>query len=91
VGVVTQPSAHKGRPTLDYALSNELEIKEGALTGRVVGGIVDGQAKRDAVAQACLDIGCSHEQVIAVGDGANDLPMMQVAGLGGLPRQAESA
>jgi phosphoserine phosphatase len=43
--------------------------------------VVDGQAKRDAVAQTCLDIGCSHEQVIAVGDGANDLPMMQLAGV----------
>ena len=66
---------------LDYALSNELEIEGGVMTGRVLGQVVDGQAKRDAVAQACLDIGCSHEEVIAVGDGANDLPMMQLAGL----------
>jgi phosphoserine phosphatase len=66
---------------LDYAVSNELEIEDGVMTGRVLGRIVDGQAKRDAVAQACIDIGCSHEQVIAVGDGANDLPMMQLAGL----------
>jgi phosphoserine phosphatase len=71
----------KPRLGLDYARSNELEIEDGALTGRIVGGIIDGQAKRDAVAQACLEIGCSHEQVIAVGDGANDLPMMQLAGL----------
>src|SRR5674476_270760 len=52
----------KPRLGLDYALSNELEIKDGALTGRVVGRVIDGQAKRDAVAQACLEIGCSHEQ-----------------------------
>ena len=71
----------KPRLGLDYAWSNELEMKDGALTGRVIGRVIDGQAKRDAVAQACLDIGCSHEQVIAVGDGANDLPMMQLAGL----------
>lgn len=71
----------KPRLGLDYALSNELELEDGAMTGRVLGRVVDGQAKRDAVAQACLDIGCSHEQVIAVGDGANDLPMMQLAGL----------
>jgi phosphoserine phosphatase len=71
----------KPRLGLDFAFSNELEIEGGVMTGRVLGRIVDGQAKRDLVAQACLDIGCSHEQVIAVGDGANDLPMMQLAGL----------
>lgn len=71
----------KPRLGIDYAWSNELEIENGALTGRVLGRVVDGQAKRDAVAQTCLDIGCSHEQVIAVGDGVNDLPMMQLAGL----------
>jgi phosphoserine phosphatase len=71
----------KPRLGLDYALSNELEVREGVITGRVLGRVVDGEAKRDAVAQACLDIGCTHEQVIAVGDGANDLPMMQLAGL----------
>jgi phosphoserine phosphatase len=71
----------KPRLGIDYAWSNELEIEDGALTGRVLGRVVDGQAKRDAVAQTCLDIGCSHEQVIAVGDGANDLPMMQLAGV----------
>lgn len=71
----------KPRLGLDYAFSNELEIEDGALTGRIVGRVIDGQAKRDAVAKACLDIGCSPEQVIAVGDGANDLPMMEFAGL----------
>ena len=71
----------KPRLGLDYAYSNQLEIEDGVLTGRVVGRVVDGAAKRDLVAQACVDIGCSHEQVIAVGDGANDLPMMQLAGL----------
>ncbi|HMA09945.1 MAG TPA: phosphoserine phosphatase SerB [Ramlibacter sp.] len=71
----------KPRLGLDYAFSNELEIENGVLTGRTVGRVIDGEAKRDAVAQACLEIGCSHEQVIAVGDGANDLPMMQLAGL----------
>ena len=71
----------KPRLGLDYAVSNELEIKDGAITGRVLGRVIDGEAKRDAVAQACLEIGCSHEQVIAVGDGVNDLPMMRLAGL----------
>ncbi len=71
----------KPRLGLDYAFSNQLEIEGGQLTGRLVGRLIDGAAKRDAVAQACLEIGCSHKQVIAVGDGANDLPMMELAGL----------
>jgi phosphoserine phosphatase len=71
----------KPRLGLDYAFSNQLEIANGLLTGRTVGRVIDGEAKRDAVAKACLEIGCSHEQVIAVGDGVNDLPMMQLAGL----------
>jgi phosphoserine phosphatase len=71
----------KPRLGLDYAFSNQLEIENGVLTGRTVGRVIDGEAKRDAVAQACREVGCSHEQVIAVGDGANDLPMMQLAGL----------
>lgn len=71
----------KPRLGLDYAFSNQLEIEDGVLTGRVTGRVIDGAAKRDAVAQACVDIGCTPEQVIAVGDGANDLPMMQLAGL----------
>ena len=71
----------KPRLGLDYARSNELEIENGFLTGRVLGQVIDAQAKRDTVEQACRDIGCSHEQVIAVGDGVNDLPMMQLAGL----------
>jgi phosphoserine phosphatase len=71
----------KPRLGLDYAFSNQLEIENGVLSGRTVGRVIDGEAKRDAVAQACREIGCSHQQVIAVGDGANDLPMMQLAGL----------
>ena len=43
--------------------------------------MIDQHAKRDTVAQVCLQIGCSHEQVIAVGDGVNDLEMMKLAGL----------
>ena len=76
----------KPRLGLDYAFSNELEIEDGALTGRIVGRVIDGQAKRDAVAKACQEIGCSPQQVIAVGDGANDLPMMEFAGLSGAYR-----
>ena len=71
----------KPRLGLDFAYSNELEIRDDRLTGRVLGAVIDQHAKRDTVAQVCLQIGCSHEQVIAVGDGVNDLEMMKLAGL----------
>ena len=71
----------KPRLGLDFAYSNELEIQDDRLTGRVLGAVIDQHAKRDTVAQVCLQIGCSHEQVIAVGDGVNDLEMMKLAGL----------
>ncbi|MEI8327033.1 MAG: phosphoserine phosphatase SerB, partial [Betaproteobacteria bacterium] len=71
----------KPRLGLDFARSNELEIVGNRLTGRVIGPVIDAQAKRDTVADVCRSMGCAHEQVIAVGDGANDLEMMQLAGL----------
>ena len=66
---------------LDFTRSNELEIMDDLLTGRVLGPIIDQHAKRDTVAEVCRQIGCTHAQVIAVGDGANDLEMMKLAGL----------
>jgi len=71
----------KPRLGLDFARSNELEIVDDKLTGRVLGPVIDQHAKRDAVAEVCRQIGCSHGQVIAVGDGVNDLEMMKLAGL----------
>ena len=71
----------KPRLGLDFVRSNELEISDDRLTGRVIGPVIDALAKRDTVAQVCGEIGCAPEQVIAVGDGANDLEMMQFAGL----------
>lgn len=71
----------KPRLGLDFARSNVLEIVDDALTGRVLGQVVDQHVKRDTVADVCRQIGCAHEQVIAVGDGANDLEMMGLAGL----------
>jgi len=67
---------------LDYVYANELEIVDGAVTGRVVGDIVDGQRKADLLREIARQEGLRLEQVIAVGDGANDLPMLAVAGLG---------
>lgn len=66
---------------MDRAKSNVLEIVDGKLTGRVVGEIVDGEEKRRQLLAMCADVGCSPQQAIAVGDGANDLPMMGEAGL----------
>jgi phosphoserine phosphatase len=61
--------------------SNRLEVESGRLTGRLMEPIVDGQAKKAAVLGLCERLGCDASAAIAVGDGANDLPMMAVAGL----------
>lgn len=71
----------KQRLGLDYAHSNQLEIADGKLTGRVVGGIVDAEEKKNTVLRVCREIGVSPAQAIVMGDGANDLAMMGVAGL----------
>ncbi len=65
----------------DFATSNELEISGGKLTGRVVGDIVDAAAKAHHLARLTDELGLRQEQVIACGDGANDLQMMAQAGL----------
>ena len=65
----------------DFAPSNELEISGGKLTGKVVGDIVDAQAKAHHLNRLRDELGLEREQVIAVGDGANDLLMMAEAGL----------
>ena len=65
----------------DFATSNELEISGGKLTGRVVGDIIDANAKAQHLARLRNELGLRKEQVIAVGDGANDLLMMAEAGL----------
>lgn len=67
---------------IDYVFANHLEQKDGVLTGRVVGDIVDGEKKAAHVRELAHDLGLSLKQVIAVGDGANDLPMIRQAGLG---------
>jgi phosphoserine phosphatase len=73
------------RLALDFARANILEIEDGQLTGRLVerpwGDIVDGAEKRRVVLEVCELMGIAPAQAIAVGDGANDLPMMAAAGL----------
>ncbi|MDA0335415.1 MAG: phosphoserine phosphatase SerB [bacterium] len=67
---------------IDYVYANELEIVDGKLTGRVVGDIVDGARKARLVEEIARRENIRLQQVIAVGDGANDLPMLSIAGLG---------
>lgn len=67
---------------IDYVYANELDIVDGKVTGEVAGTVVDGQRKAELLAMLAQKEGIALEQVIAVGDGANDLPMLSVAGLG---------
>lgn len=66
----------------DYVYTNTLEVENGKVTGRVVGQVVDGQRKADLLEEIAAKEGIDLQQVIAVGDGANDLPMLSKAGLG---------
>ena len=72
----------KDRLGFDYMFANELDIKDGVVTGEVVGEIVDGQRKAVLLRQLAQRENITLEQTIAVGDGANDLPMISIAGLG---------
>ena len=67
---------------IDFSLANELEIVDGKLTGRVVGDIVDREAKAEALRRFARESGVSEHATIAIGDGANDLDMLNAAGLG---------
>lgn len=66
---------------LDFAAANTLGVSDGLLTGKVEGPIVNRQAKADYLTQWALELGLDLDKTIAVGDGANDLGMMAVAGL----------
>jgi len=70
---------------IDWTRSNVLELQDGVLTGRLVdqawGDICDGEEKRRMLLQTCATMGIAPAQAIAMGDGANDLPMMAQAGL----------
>ncbi|HUS64197.1 MAG TPA: phosphoserine phosphatase SerB [Kofleriaceae bacterium] len=72
----------KERLGLDYAFSNELEVERGVLTGRVRGALIDRQRKADLLSMVAQSEGIQIDQVMAVGDGANDLAMLERAGLG---------
>jgi phosphoserine phosphatase len=72
----------KQRFGFDYMYANELEIADGKLTGNYVGDIVDGRRKAEMLRLLCQFENINIAQAVAVGDGANDLPMLSVAGLG---------
>jgi phosphoserine phosphatase len=71
----------QARLKLDYAHANVLEAADGKLTGRVLGGIVDAGEKMRTVQSVCAELGIAPQQAIVMGDGANDLQMMGIAGL----------
>jgi len=73
---------YKENLNLDYAFSNRLEIKNNRLTGEVLGEIVDGQKKAFYMEEIARAEGIELNQIVAIGDGANDLPMIKKAGLG---------
>lgn len=72
----------KPRLKLDFTASNVLEIIDGKLTGKVLGTIVDAQAKAEHLKRVRDQLGLKRAQVIAIGDGANDLKMLGEAGIG---------
>src|SRR6202034_3156221 len=67
---------------IDYVHANELEIADGMVTARVLPPIVNGERKAALLGEIALREGISTEQVVAVGDGANDIPMLKIAGMG---------
>ncbi len=69
------------RLSLDVTHANRLETSDGKLTGRVLGDIVDADEKRRTVERVCTEFGFEAQQSIIMGDGANDLKMMAIAGL----------
>lgn len=72
----------QSRLGFDYIYANELDIQDGKVTGEVVGTVVNGERKAELLRDIAQREGLCLEQTIAVGDGANDLPMLSIAGLG---------
>ncbi len=72
----------KERLGFDYMYANQLDMEDGIVTGNVVGEVVDGEKKASLLRQIAKTEKISLDQTIAVGDGANDLPMISIAGLG---------
>jgi phosphoserine phosphatase len=71
----------KTRLDLDYAMANRIEVSNGKLTGKVLGDIIGATGKGEVLKKVREELGLKREQVIAIGDGANDLKMMEEAGV----------
>ena len=71
----------KERLGIDYTISNRLEVRGGKLTGKVLGDIVDAEAKAAKFGAVMGELGAAREETVAIGDGANDLKMMALAGV----------
>lgn len=71
----------KTKLNFDYAAANTLEISDGKLTGRVLGKIIGAEGKAEVLKKVSEELGLRREQIIAIGDGANDLKMMDAAGV----------
>jgi phosphoserine phosphatase len=71
----------KQRLGLDYTISNVLETRGGKLTGNLIGDIVDAEAKAGRFSAVMKELGAKREETVAIGDGANDLKMMALAGV----------
>jgi phosphoserine phosphatase len=67
---------------LDFAVANELEVVDGTVSGRVVGGVIDREGKATALREAAARFDVPLAQCVAIGDGANDIDMLSAAGLG---------
>jgi phosphoserine phosphatase len=72
----------ESRLGIDYVFANELDIVDGAVSGEVKTEIVDGAKKAELLRHIASQENISLDQVVAVGDGANDLPMLGIAGMG---------
>jgi phosphoserine phosphatase len=72
----------QARLKLDFILANTLEIRDGQLTGGLIGPIVDASAKAEMLRSTCKELGIEPAGAIVIGDGANDLKMLALAGMG---------
>ena len=72
----------KKKLSLDYAFANLLEVENGYLTGRIIGEIIDGKRKREILEELAQKEKIPLSQTVAIGDGANDIQMLERAGLG---------